>query len=400
MRAIVYDFHRQYKHPKAHQIKREFKRLYKPSDWICSIRTFNRFLREAKFKFGPTRFGKTRIAESPRIQDLCYRYLVKYNNYKAENRKFYYQDETFTYTSEYKGFSWSNSHEECLHQLNTSSQGAMLIIAHVGSSTGWVTNAQQSDCSFVMNSANPFADYHKNMNAHNFERWMEREIIPNMESHSVLVMDNCAFHKVIPNKKPGSSARNKKVFVDFIIANHPGYTEQNREFLQNQRKRRELQQIVDDIEIDQSTGIERIIRASGKDIKVLFMPPYHSVFNAIELQWSQLKRHVRDNNHAQTQTSVIELIKEGFQKTDSMWSNQIRHTENIQQKELERFEEINLPPEFVDNIVDLESDTDSDTDDEQIPQQHAQESSSESESESDADETDSAPEEDDEGEAD
>lgn len=309
-------------------------------------------------RFGKTKFGKTQIAESPRIQDLCYRYLLKYKEYQEQGRKFYYQDETFIYTSEYKGFSWSNRQEECLHQLKTSSTGAMLIVAHVGSNTGWVTDAQQSDCSFIMNSANPFADYHKNMNAHNFELWMERQIIPNMETNSVLVMDNCAFHKVIPDKKPNSSARNKKVFVDYIIAHHSEHDESHRQFLQHKRTRKQLQEIVNEINIDQSTGIERIIRASGKDIKVLFMPPYHSVFNPIELQWSQLKRHVRDNNHLQTEASVKSLLKDGFKKTDSMWTDQIRHTEKIQRQELDRFEEVNLEPEFVDNTVDLDSSSD------------------------------------------
>lgn len=228
----------------------------------------------------------------------------------------------------------------------------MLIVAHVGSSTGWVKDNQGKDCAFVMKSDKPFADYHKNMNAHNFELWMSREIIPNLEDHSVLVMDNCAFHKVIPNKKPGSTARNKKVFVDFIIKNTCEYDEQHRNHLQK-HTRKQLQDIVNGIEIDQSLAIERIIRATGKDIKILFMPPYHSVFNPIELQWSQIKRHVRENNYEQTEASVIKLVKDGIEKTNPMWPNQIRHAETIQAKELERFEEFNVPSEFIDNIVEL-----------------------------------------------
>lgn len=383
LRAIVYDFHQRFKHPKSHQLLLEFKRLHRDPEWQCSTRSFRKFLRSAKFSFGKTKFGKTRIAESARIQDLCYSYLLKYNEYKNQQRKFYYQDETFSYTSEYRGFSWSNNHEECLHQLNSSSQGAMLIIAHVGSSTGWVKDHEGKDCAFVMKSDKPFADYHKNMNAHNFELWMSRKIIPNLENHSVLVMDNCAFHKVIPNKKPGKSARNKKVFVDFIITNTSEYDEGQRETLQR-LTRKQLQDIVNGIEIDQSMAIERIIRASGKDIKILFMPPYHSVFNPIELQWSQLKRHVRENNYEQTEESVINLVQEGIVKTNSMWPNQISHTEKIQTKELERFEEINVPHEFIDNIVELP-----DSDDDGM-EAHDVESNSETESASEDSETESA----------
>lgn len=66
--------------------------------------------------------------------------------------------------------------------------------------------------------------------------------------------------------------------------------------------------------------------------KVLRLPPYHCVFNPIELVWGITKnyynRHMgRDGN---TQDACLKMWQEALETvTPEMWKNSIRHTEDI-----------------------------------------------------------------------
>lgn len=85
-------------------------------------------------------------------------------------------------------------------------------------------------------------------------------------------------------------------------------------------------------------------------MKLLFLPPYHSVVNPIELQCSQVKRIVRESNYLQTEDSITELLDQALQNTDKHWIDQIKHCEEIRQKKLNIFQELDFPSEFDDNF--------------------------------------------------
>lgn len=50
-------------------------------------------------------------------------------------------------------------------------------------------------------------DYHSEMDSHNFEKWFDR-ILPKLEEHSIVVMDNAPYHSRRKEKIPTSA--NKK----------------------------------------------------------------------------------------------------------------------------------------------------------------------------------------------
>ena len=56
--------------------------------------------------------------------------------------------------------------------------------------------------------------------------------------------------------------------------------------------------------------------------RILRLPPYHCVFNPIELIWSELKAHIRRNNIAPkfTANPVNVIRKEDFNITPASWS--------------------------------------------------------------------------------
>ena len=40
----------------------------------------------------------------------------------------------------------------------------------------------------------PPCDYHSNMSADKFEKWFAEQLLPNIEPHSVIIMDNPSCH--------------------------------------------------------------------------------------------------------------------------------------------------------------------------------------------------------------
>ncbi|KAJ0169957.1 hypothetical protein K1T71_014563 [Dendrolimus kikuchii] len=117
-------------------------------------------------------------------------------------------------------------------------------------------------------------DYHNEMNDDNYETWLVNQLIPNIPSDSVLVIDNAPYHNKYVERPPNSNTIEQEMInwrgiqfsVDKILAEH-GHT-------------------------------------------VLRLPPYHPDFNPIENIWSQLKGYVASRNVGMNLTTVKTLLAE------------------------------------------------------------------------------------------
>ena len=89
----------------------------------------------------------------------------------------------------------------------TSDQEASMITTGPPRSTNWKTG-----------------DYHHEMNAVNYVKWLTEKLIPNLPPKSVLVIDNSPYHDVQLNKIPTSSS-NKKIMQDWLISNNVPFNE-------------------------------------------------------------------------------------------------------------------------------------------------------------------------------
>ena len=70
-------------------------------------------------------------------------------------------------------------------------------------------------------------------------------------------------------------------------------------------------------------ALDEMARAAGHELCV-----YHltTELNPIELAWSQVKRHIKDNNRLFTLSAVKDLMHEGFQKVDSsLWKKLVEY---------------------------------------------------------------------------
>ena len=74
--------------------------------------------------------------------------------------------------------------------------------------------------------------------------------------------------------------------------------------------RRVLHDRIKALDISQNPLIFNALKNSGKDVKLLFLPPYHFKFNPAELSWSTVKRSLRGREfEMRVETVTAELIK-------------------------------------------------------------------------------------------
>ena len=88
--------------------------------------------------------------------------------------------------------------------------------------------------------------------------------------------------------------------------------------------KRELYNLIRSSNFKPKCAVDGMARADGHE--VVHLPPYHCELNPIELAWSQVKRHIKDNNRLFTLSAVKDLTHEGFQKVNSsLWKKLVEH---------------------------------------------------------------------------
>jgi hypothetical protein len=73
--------------------------------------------------------------------------------------------------------------------MTTTSTSHRLTVVHTGSSNGFLEGA-----GLMFKAGTASGDYHGQMNADNFEEWLNEIVIPKLLPVSVLVMDNAPYH--------------------------------------------------------------------------------------------------------------------------------------------------------------------------------------------------------------
>jgi hypothetical protein len=86
------------------------------------------------------------------------------------------------------------------------------IIVHAGGRPGFILGL------LMFRSHLKTADYHREMNATNYQKWLTEKLIPNWPPKSVIVTDNAPHHNVQFNKAPTSRTRKAKM-MDWLTVN-------------------------------------------------------------------------------------------------------------------------------------------------------------------------------------
>lgn len=123
-------------------------------------------------------------------------------------------------------------------------------------------------------------DYHKNFNGKNFVKWWKDQLLPNLHEPSLIIMDNAAYHKTIPESAPNPTRMRKADILSKLVElklpfETPIQVLEARGILQHW--------------VNQNVEFEVVQLARDLGHEVLFTPPRYSDLQPIELVWAHIK---------------------------------------------------------------------------------------------------------------
>ncbi|XP_050516493.1 uncharacterized protein LOC126891360 [Diabrotica virgifera virgifera] len=320
---FVYEFYQDNKVPTLEMLQAKLKIC--PDYPYKSLDTLRRALIECGFNY--KKLDKRMvIMESTRIVIQRQHYLRKIKEYRDDNRDIVYLDETWFDTHDVVQYGWMDGSKKCC--LSTPcSRGKRILILHVGTKDGFVPNALLLSSKNIKQSS---ADYHEDMTAELFEKWATEQLLPNIKTNSVIVMDNAPYHSRLYTKIPNTSSK-KGDIIEFM--ENKGMT------IPSKCTKKELLQLIKQQNLKKEYAVDKLFERHGH--MVLRLPPYHCVFNPTEMVWADVKNKLRKMNQSPQLSDVvvqnIRTVIEDLNKTN-IWKNCVAH---VQVKENEY---VTLPP--------------------------------------------------------
>ncbi|KAG8238291.1 hypothetical protein J437_LFUL017046 [Ladona fulva] len=226
---------------------------------------------------------------------------------RVKGREIIYLDETWvnaghTVSKELKDVNIKTKHQAQLAGFSTGlkiprGRGPRFVILHAGSARGFVDGAK-----LVYLAKKRLGDYHDEIDSTRFEEWFKSQLIPNIGEGSVIVMDNATYHRRKP-EQISTSSNTKLDMETWLKSKDIAYPERSFKI--------ELLRIVNSVR-EKYTSYEVDELAKERNIVVCRSPPYHCELNAIEMVWSQLKRHIASNNVSFLTKEMPSLIDNAF----------------------------------------------------------------------------------------
>ncbi|XP_063897313.1 uncharacterized protein LOC135118660 [Helicoverpa armigera] len=315
-------------------------------NFTASRETLRKVLRKIGFRYKKTQSNRKVLIERNDISAWRAGYLQKIKlNECGEKKPVIFLDETYIHSSHTVGRCWQSDNVD--GALNPVSKGNRWIIVHAGGEMGFVENAL-----LVFKSNTKSGDYHDEMNNTNFKKWVTEKLLPNLQTETIIVMDNAPYHSICINKCPNTNA--KKADMQHWLNEHN--VEYNESYTKPQ-----LYELIKRHKPVPQYEIDNLLRDNGHT--VLRLPPYHCDLNVIEMIWSSMKRFVAEHNIGKSDAEMPQLIAEAFTKiTTAEWQKHCAHVKNIENEYLKKDAYLDEP--FIISVgSDSESDS-SDSDDE------------------------------------
>lgn len=155
------------------------------------------------------------------------KYLRLIREYRAQNKKIYYLDETWVNEGHTKPKAWVDTTIKTKKQAflsglstglkNPSGKGKRLIITHIGSDSGFVEGG------LLMFESRKTVDYHEEMTGAVFQQWFEG-ILPKLQPNSIIVLDNASIHSTKLYSRPSKSWKKQKV-VDWLLQRNVSFSD-------------------------------------------------------------------------------------------------------------------------------------------------------------------------------
>lgn len=287
----------------------------------CSLETFRKLLHAIGFSYKKCASNRKGLIEKTHIAAKRENYLhsiMSNRNLPVELQKnIIYLDESYIHASYKVTKCWQSLKVKGVQQ--DVSKGKRWIIVHAGGANGFVPNAL-----LIFSGRNKQEDYHSEMNAANFTKWVTEKLIPNLNEPSIIVMDNAPYHSVVKNKAPTSATRVNDIKI-WLLENNIAFDPALR--------KPSLLDLVKKHKPDPVYEIDELLGEHGHE--VVRLPPYHCDLNPIELIWGIAKQKVAQQNVGST--DMKKVTEEVFNSISvDMWKNSCKHVEKIEKEYYER----------------------------------------------------------------
>lgn len=258
------------------------------------------------------------LIERPQIQAWRAKYLrrMKENDSLDDNKRpVIYLDETWIHAHYTVKKCWQTATDVGVRRND--SPGRRWIIVHAGSETGFVDNAL-----LMFKADTKTGDYHDQMNAENFTKWLTEKLLPNIPRNSIIVMDNAPYHSKEENKPPNMNNR-KQVMVEWLQAHNiefPSYS-----------TKPELYLLIKQHKPPKNYKIDKLLADNGHE--VVRLPPYNCDLNPIEYIWNLVKMRVSEKNVEQLESRIEALTLEALASiTPDDWRKEVNHVKRLEEE--------------------------------------------------------------------
>ena len=211
-----------------------------------------------------------------------------------------YIDETFINRNHSNQFTWYPE-EDGPRVDKPSGKGPRLIAVRAVTADGWVDNAQ-----LVSEANRRTGDYHGQMNWDNFSKWSETQLLPNIPSNALIILDNAKYHNVFAENAFPVSTTRKGVLCDWLEKNDIPRTED--------MLKPELYDLCKKLAPVPEYRLDKIAEAAGHS--VLRTPQYHPELRPIETCWAVVKNYMADHCDF-TMKNFRDQLPSAFEKVTS-----------------------------------------------------------------------------------
>ena len=239
------------------------KELRDSINFTGSKTTLRRILKEMGFKWKKCKPNRKILMERTDIVSWRVSYLQKIKKYRENSRPIVYMDKTFVPTSHHVPKSWQCDNIALKVPIG---KGKRYIIVHAGTKDGFISNAHD-----VSKGKNSSSDYHTDMNREKFDKWVNDNLLPNLPTNSVIVLDNAPYHTVQEDRCPTMATKKADIIA--------WMTKQGIAVPQNKPIKATLIEICKQHKPRPSYRIDGILKRHGHE--TLRLPPYHADLNVI-----------------------------------------------------------------------------------------------------------------------
>lgn len=250
---------------------------------LFHITTLGRALTRWGFEFGKgTRTQHLKEKDSVVVARRVYLRKMKDNRIDGseETKKpEVYLDESYVNKNHSNDYVWYHREDGDWVQKPTGN-GDRLVMINAMTKEGWVPKAR-----LIFKSTRKTGDYHGQMDGALFQKWFEKELIPNLPERSLIIMDNASYHNILSENSAPIATSSKAKIMRWLDQNKIAYPPNMLKI--------ELIALLNQHLPAPTYVVDEIAQKYGHE--VLRTPPYHPELQPIELCWGVVKNEVARN---------------------------------------------------------------------------------------------------------